>query len=140
MFQHPKSVLQQHLKEQLEGADDTSKTIGELIKLSLLKDASKDEDQIIFAELFKALGVENFVNMINLIDGRTLTFPPKEEFKETLITVLCYYYKEVENKDWDDIKIILGDPDLNSIKHGIRAAALGNFIENLLQKESPYGK
>ena len=128
--------MQQHLKEQLSSDKETSHVIEELVKLSLLKNASKDEDLVIFAEIYKALGVENFTTLINLIDGRTLEFPSKEEFKELLITVLCYYYKEVENKDWDDIKSIIGDPDLNSIKHGIRASALGNFLDELMSRGS----
>ena len=131
---NPKNIMQQHLKEQLSSDKETSHVIEELVKLSLLKNASKDEDLVIFAEIFKALGVENFTTLINLVDGKTLEFPSKEEFKELLITVLCYYYKEVENKDWDDIKSIIGDPDLNSIKHGIRASALGNFLDQLMGK------
>ncbi len=126
--------MQQHLKEQLNNDVETSSVIEELIKLSLLKNASKDENLVVFAEIYKALGVEDFTTLINLIDGRTLTFPSKEEFKELLITVLCYYYKEVENKDWDDIKSIIGDPDLNSIKHGIRASALGSFLDQLMSR------
>lgn len=126
--------MQQHLKEQLSNDKETSHVIEELIKLSLLKNASKDEDLVIFAEIYKVLGVENFTTLINLIDGKTLEFPSKEEFKELIITVLCYYYKEVEHKDWEDIKSIIGDPDLNSIKHGIRASALGSFLDQFTNR------
>ncbi len=136
MYVNPKNIMQQHLKEQLGNDKETSHVIEELIKLSLLKNASKDEDLIIFAEIYKSLGVENFTTLINLIDGRTLSFPSKEEFKELLITVLCYYYKEVENKNWEDIKSLIGDPDLNSIKHGIRASALGSFLDQLLSRSA----
>ena len=136
MYKNPKNIMQQHLKEQLSSDKETSHVIGELIKLSLLRNASKDEDLVVFAEIYKALGVENFTTLINLIDGKTLEFPSKEEFKELLITVLCYYYKEVEHKDWEDIKSIIGDPDLNSIKHGIRASALGSFLDELVNKGS----
>ncbi len=136
MYVNPKNIMQQHLKEQLGNDKETSHIIEELIKLSLLKNASKDEDLVIFAEIYKSLGVENFTTLINLIDGRTLSFPSKEEFKELLITVLCYYYKEVENKNWDDIKSLIGDPDLNSIKHGIRASALGSFLDQLLSRSA----
>ena len=131
MYSNPKNIMQQHLKEQLGSDKDTSHIIEELIKLSLLKNANKNEVLLVFAEIYKLLGVENFTTLIGLIEGRTLTFPSSEEFKELLITVLCYYYKEVENKEWDEIKSIIGDPDLNSIKHGIRASALGNFLDQL---------
>jgi len=134
MYKNPKNIMQQHLKEQLSNDKESSHIIEELIKISLLKNASKDEDLVIFAEIYKALGVESFTTLINLIDGRTLDFPSKDDFRELLITVLCYYYKEVENKDWEDIKSIVGDPSLNSIKHGIRASALGNFLEQFMQR------
>ena len=103
MYKNPKNIMQQHLKEQLSNDKESSHIIEELIKISLLKNASKDEDLVIFAEIYKALGVESFTTLINLIDGRTLDFPSKDDFRELLITVLCYYYKEVENKDWEDI-------------------------------------
>lgn len=134
MFKNPKNIMQQHLKEQLANDTESSHVIEELIKVSLLKNASKDEDLVVFAELYKVLGVEDFTSMINIIDGKTLTFPSKDEFKELLITVLCYYYKEVEHKDWDDIKAIIGDPNLNSIKHGIRASALGSFLDQFMER------
>lgn len=136
MYKNPKTVMQQHLKEQLRSDEGSTHVIGELIKLSLLKNASKDEDLVVFAEIYKALGVEDFTTLISLIDGRTLTFPSRDEFQELLTTVLCYYYKEVENKDWDEIKSIIGDPDLNSIKHGIRASSLNTFLERLIKKGS----
>ena len=38
----------------------------------------------------------------------------------------------MENKEWDEIKLLIGDPDLNNIKYGIRAASLGKFIDKML--------
>ncbi len=130
MYDNPKNILQQKIKENLN--KQTSHVVSDLIKLSLLKMAEKDEEMLIFAELFKLLGVEQFTETIALIDGQTITFPSKEEFKETITTVLCYYYRNVENKEWDEIKVLLGDPDLNNIKYGIRAASLGKFIDKMI--------
>lgn len=130
MYSHPKSVFQQKLKESLDS--ETTGVISDLIRLSLLKMAEKDEDLIIYTELYNLLGAEKFTETIDLIDGRTLSFPEKEEFKETVITVLCYYYKNVLNKDWDEIKALLGDPDLNTIKYGIRSQSFGNFIDTMM--------
>ncbi len=130
LYDNPKNILQQKIKENLN--KQTSHVVSDLIKLSLLKMAEKDEEMLIFAELFKLLGVEQFTETIALIDGQTITFPSKEEFKETITTVLCYYYRNVENKEWDEIKVLLGDPDLNNIKYGIRAASLGKFIDKMI--------
>lgn len=130
MYNNPKNILQQKIKENLD--KESSQVVSDLIKLSLLKLAEKDEGMLIYAELYKLLGVEQFTEVISLIDGQTITFPSKEEFKETVVTVLCYYYRNVENKEWDEIKQLIGDPDLNNIKYGIRAAALSKFIDKML--------
>lgn len=130
MYDTPKNILQQKIKENLN--KQSSDVVSDLIKLSLLKLAEKDEEMLVFAELYKLLGVEQFTEIISLIDGQTITFPSKEDFKETITTVLCYYYRNVEDKEWDEIKVLLGDPDLNNIKYGIRAASLGKFIDKML--------
>lgn len=130
MYSNPKTVLQQKLKETLD--KETSTVISDLIKLSLLKVAEKDEDLVIYSEIYKLLGVELFTDLITLIDGRTLSFPSKEEFKDMIITVLCYYYRNVEGKDWDEIKALLGDPDLNTIKFGIRATSFSSFLNDMM--------
>ena len=132
MYKDPKSVLQQKLRDTLNS--ETSAVVSDLIKLSLLKSAEKDEDLVVYSEIYNLLGPEKFTALINLIDGRQLSFPSREEFKETLTTVLCYYYKQVENKDWEEIKGLLGDPDLNTIKFGIRAASFGTFLDTMIRR------
>lgn len=130
MFSNPKTILQQRLKETLN--TETSQIISDLVKLSLLKLAEKDEDLLVYAELYKLLGVEKFSEMLSIINGRTLMFPSKEEFKDIIVTVLCYYYRNIENKDWEEIKALVGDPDLNTIKFGIRATSLGTFLDTMM--------
>lgn len=132
MYNSPKSVFQQKLRESLDTS--TSGVIQDLLRLSLLKVAEKDENLVVFTEIFNLLGVEQFTALISLIDGKTLSFPTKVEFKDTITTVLCYYYRQIENKDWDEIKKLLGDPDLNTIKFGIRASSFGAFLTQLTER------
>lgn len=132
MYDNPKNILQQRLKETL--SKESSTVITDLIKLSLLKIAEKDEDLLIYTEIYNLLGVETFTELVALIDGQTLSFPSKEEFKDIITTVLCYYYKTVENKDWAEIKSLIGDPDLNTIKYGIRSQAYGSFLDTMIRK------
>lgn len=132
MFSKPKTVLQQRLKETL--SENASTVISDLVKLSLMKRAEKDEDLLVYAELYNLLGIEKFTEVISLINGRTLEFPSKEDFKDTLTTVLCYYYRTIEHRDWEEIKQLLADPDLNAIKFGIRATALSDFLNTMVGK------
>lgn len=132
MYENPKSVFQAKLKETLN--TQTSDVISDLIKLSLMKQAEKDEDLLVYAEIFNLLGIEKFTELLTLIDGRELHFPTREEFKDIVITVLCYYYKNVEDKSWDEIKVLLGDPNLNSIKYGIRSTTYGAFLDTMMER------
>lgn len=130
MYSEPKTMLQQRLKETLD--TKSSALVSDLIKLSLMKLAEKDDSLLIYAEVYNLLGVEKFTELISLVNGRTLTLPSKEEFKDTINTVLCYYYRTVEEKDWEEIKQLLADPDLNTIKYGIRATTFANFLNTMI--------
>lgn len=132
MYESPKNLLQQRLKEAL--TTHTSEVITDLIKLSLLRMAEKDENLLAFGEMYNLLGLEQFTELVSLINGKTLTFPSKDEFKDTITTVLCYYYRNVEGKEWEEIKQLLADPDLNTIKFGIRSTSYGNFLETMMKR------
>ena len=108
--------------------------ITDLVKISLLRTAAKDEDLLIFTEIYNLLGLEKFSELISLIDGKEIKFPARDDFKESIITVLCYYYRNVEKKDWDEIKSLLGIPELNTIRYGIKASQLEAFIKEIINK------
>lgn len=134
IYSNPKSVLQQKLNEAL-GTDSEQTIITDLMHLALLKKAQTNSDDLIYDEIFKLLGLETFTNLVALVDGRPFRLPSKEEFQDTIITVLCYYYKNVEHKDWNEIREILGMKDLNSIREGIRASQFEGFISKMANKK-----
>ena len=68
------------------------------------------------------------------IQDNYFTFPTKEEFKEAIILVLCYYYHVMEGRDWKEIKRILGMPDVNFVKYGIKLNKLKDFIADLIKR------
>lgn len=132
LYETPKNLLELKINEAL-GTDEES-VVSDLIKLSLLKKASKNQDFLVYTELYNLLGVEKFTEVISLLDGRTVTFPTKDDFKDSIITVLCYYYRNVKGMDWDQIKKMLGMPDINTIKQGIRASQYESYIKELIDK------
>lgn len=132
LYEQPKNILEMKLNETLRGPEES--LISDLIKVSLLKKAAKDEDLLIYTELYNLLGLDKFTELISLIDGRTIDFPDKEDFKEIIITVLCYYYRNVQKKEWSEIKSLLGIPELNTIRYGIRASQLEAFIKEFINK------
>lgn len=135
LYQNPKSLLQERLNQVLSEGEET--IISDLMKLSLLKRGEKDSNELVFSELYNLLGLEGFSNLISLMDGRTVTFPSREEFREALLVVLAYYYRTLEGKSWDDIKDILGLQDINSVKLGIQAGQYEKFLQKMIKKVGP---
>ena len=87
-----------------------------------------------FTEMYNLLGLEKFTALVSLIDGKTITFPTKEEFKESIILVLCYYYHIMEGRSWKEVKSLLGMPDVNFIKYGIKLNKMKDFITDLIKR------
>lgn len=132
LYEQPKNILETKINETLKESEENIVT--DLIKLSLLKKADKNSDLLIYAEIFNLLGLEQFTELISLIDGKTINFPSKEEFKDIIVTTLVYYYRNVEHKDWPEIKSIIGEVNLPTIKLGIHASQLDHFIKELINK------
>jgi hypothetical protein len=127
MFTTPKSIFQQRLKETIK-TDSSKQIVEDLIRLHLFKNAEKNEALLSLVEVYDLLGLDRFIDLISLLSGRTLTFPKKEDFKDTLTLAICYYYKNIEGKSWNEIKDLLGDEELPTIKYGIRMQQLQSFL------------
>ena len=54
-------------------------------------------------DAYKLLGVESFVKLIHLFDGRTIRFPTGTELKDAIILSLCFYYREIEGLTWEEV-------------------------------------
>lgn len=133
MYETPISVMQEQINKILgTGSEDTILT--DLIRLSLLKNASKDESLLVIPEIFNLLGPEKFTQLISLVDGKTVTFPTKEKFKDIVQISLCYYLRTELGMSWDDIKEELNAPDLNTVKLGINASAFEAWLDEQIKK------
>lgn len=124
--------MEQRINEALGKGEES--VISDLIKLSLIKKASKDRDYLVYTELYNLLGLEKFTEVISLLDGRPLTLPSKEEMKDVIVTVLCYYYRNVKKLEWSEIKEKLGIQDINTIKQGIRSSKFESYLKELVEK------
>lgn len=124
--------MEQRINEALGKGEES--IVSDLIKLSLMKKASKDSDCLIYTEVYNLLGLEKFSELVSLIDGRTLHLPTKEELRDTVITVLCYYYRNVKKMEWVDIKEKLGIQDINAVRQGIRSSQFESYLKELVEK------
>ena len=127
IFKKPLTVFQQNVND-IMNSDKSKDLVEDLIHLQMFKNAEKDEKQLVLVELYNLLGTEKFMEVMDLLAGKTIKFPQKDDFKETIQIALCYYYKQVKNYDWEEIKNLINDEDLQSVKYGIRVQQLQCFI------------
>jgi hypothetical protein len=95
----------------------------------MFKRAERDERLLSLVEIYNLLGAETFAELIDLLNGKTITFPTREEFRETVQVALCYYEKHLMGKKWSEIKELLKDPELASLKVGAKTQSLQRFME-----------
>jgi hypothetical protein len=135
LFNTEESLFQKRINEII--TDEPGKQIIEdIIKLYLLKIGSKDDSQLYLSELYNLVGVEQFANIIDLMDGRTVKFPESDSFKEIVEVAICYYYKYLKNKDWKNIEEAFQDEDMSHIKLGIKITQLDQFIKEIQSRAS----
>jgi len=132
IYSDPKNILQLKINEALGTGEES--IISDLVKLGLIKKASKNQNNLIYTEIYNLLGMEKFTDLIALLDGKSIALPTKEEFKDLVITVLCYYYRNVIKKEWSEIKDILSIPEINTIRQGIRSSQFESYLKELVNK------
>jgi len=134
LYNDPRSIFQKKiqnlLKKEEEGIDTIFEklfTIQQILVLERLPDMEKENWRFLL-EIYNIIGMKDFVKLITLLKTKTVTFPSEEELKDSILTVMCYYYKDVEKKSWKEITKLLNIPNLNTIKYGIRLRQLSEFI------------
>jgi hypothetical protein len=142
-YPNPSSVFEQRVNDILRKESKSSALFEHIFKLqqalSLEKMVSQEcsdsqNNWKILLELYTELGSINFAKMISIIKGNTVSFPSEDDYQDSIITTLCYYYKELEFKTWEEVKSLLNIKDLNTIKYGIRVRQLKGFIDQQLLK------
>ena len=130
LFANEKSLFKKKINDILK-ENPVKEIIEDLIKLHLLRTASKNESQLVLVEIYNLLGCEQFAELIELINGKNIQFPDVENFKETIQIALCYYFKYLKHKKWDEIKELLQDDEVSSIKYGINCNKLNQFVNEM---------
>lgn len=133
LYKQPKTIFQDRINEIVESTV-ASEIIKDLIHLQMFKSAEKNSKNLALVEIFNLLGVEKFTELIDLLDGKTIKFPTKDTLKEYVIIALCFYHKKYFGRTWPEIKEIIGDDKLKSIKYGLRVQNLETFIKYLQDK------
>ena len=100
LFKEEGSVFDKQLRNAFKPAMENQQ--GDLFRAIALVFYHNEKLSDIY-DAYRLLGVENFVRLVHLFDGRTVHFPNSSELKEAIILSLCFYYKEIEGLDWAEI-------------------------------------
>jgi hypothetical protein len=98
MFKSESSVFERQMREAFKPVDEQN-SLFSAVALVFYHNVKISE----IYDVYKLLGVENFVRLIHLLDGRTIHLPTSAELQESILLALCFYYKEVEGLEWDEI-------------------------------------
>jgi hypothetical protein len=107
----------------------TKKVIEDVLSLYMFQKAFRDEKMLPLVELHNLLGTETFARVVDLMDGKTVTFPTREDFRETIQIALCYYEKNMCGKNWQEVKDLLNDQEISAVKMGVKTHSLQRFLE-----------
>lgn len=130
IFDAPTEVFEEQI-DKLFSHKSTSNIDTLMNVLSLLVYQNTNNGDI--TDLYNTLTLNDFVKVITLFEGRTVKFPAKKDIKEWLILALCYYYREVEGMEWDEIHKILPFK-ISSISYGIKIRNLDRYIEQKMRE------
>lgn len=127
LFTNPKEVFEEQLND-LFLASDNSEVDQVIRSLSLIIHAEenfKNKNDMI--ELYNLLGLDGFVSVLSLFEKRTITFPSMEIIRESIILAVIFYYKEMKNYSWNEIKSIVPF-EFSSISYAFKLKKLNAFI------------
>lgn len=86
----------------------------------------QEDDNI--STLYKEVGLEKFIRLLGLLGGTSIEIPSQDHLRDSMLTALCFYYKDIKNKSWEEIKAILPFNGLNTVSYGIAIAKLEKDI------------
>lgn len=128
LFDKPMTIFQKNVNDIMKDNVSTD-LIEDLIRLNMFKNAEKDERQLVLVELYNLLGIEKFMEVMDLLAGTSIKFPNKSDFKETIQIALCYYYRQFKDYSWDQIKNLINDEEISTAKIGSKVQQLQRFID-----------
>jgi hypothetical protein len=98
MFKSESSVFEKQMREAFKPVEEQN-SLFSAVALVFYHNTKMSE----IYDVYKLLGMEYFVKLVHLLDGRTVHLPTSAELQESILLALCFYYREVEGLDWDEI-------------------------------------
>lgn len=128
LFDESKTVFEQQLKDIFKPSGTEQATLFSIISLVFFHNSKLTD----LNDVYHLLGLENFVKLIILLDGRTLKLPTSSELKDTIVFALCFYYRELDGKDWPEIHELV-PYNFNSISMAYKIKNLNSALKDELK-------
>lgn len=77
---------------------------------------------------------DKFSSMIEILEGGTVEFPTKEEFKSAITLTVIYYYKEVMGYSWKQIESLIPYEKDISLRYGSKLRNVKKTIKKKLNE------
>lgn len=137
LYDSPRTLFQDKVNSLLKAEEANSEVFETIFKLTQVLQSKKVSGDInnqqwkMLLQLYEELGSKNFVKIIQIMGGNTITFPTKEETEDAITTAVSYYYREIEGKSWEDIRELLGSTPVtnNPISLSLKVRNLKSFID-----------
>ena len=85
-------------------------------------------------EIYSLLGIENFSKLVNLIDGRAIKLPKKDQIEDAFFSAIMYYEKIIKGKSWKEIKSLYPEIDISSIKYSLKLTNFDSFVTQKVEE------
>ena len=126
MINQPIDVVQDTINRLFKPkTEDDTDILFSIINLILLKNSNNMD----MAEMYKNTDLSTFIKVLSLFDDRTVKFMKMDEFTDTLILAMVYFYRNVEGKSWDEIQEYFGTYKLNKTSLSNKIYYLEFFIK-----------
>ena len=138
IFKDGESVFEKQMQEVFQSIDNKS-ILFSVISFVFYHDKKVTE----IYDIYRLLGIDNFIKLVHLLDGETIKLPTSTELRELILMILCFYYREVEGLEWGEVhdKIpfrfnsISMSYKIKSLNDSIRSELIAIFNGTLGKKE-----
>lgn len=130
IFDNPNSMLEEDVNDLFKTKSRNEVDIlFETINLILYKN-QKNTDMV---QILKVFGIETFVKLIQLFDGKTVRFMKDKEMTDALTLAIVYYFKRIKGiNDWEKIQEFFGNKELDRLSLSHKVHGLDQFTKQKL--------
>lgn len=132
IFENPNTLLEEDLNSLFKTKQSSDINLLFSLVNIILSKSQRNTDMV---NLLSTVGMENFVKIIHLFDGRTITFPSDKELTDAIILAVCYQLKKVDGvTEWDDIQDWFGNYQIDRLSTALKLHSIDSFIKQKLQQ------